>query len=81
MTTTTQDPTTVVGSDPVHRVEADLLQEFSESVGPDAIQVVFLRARSQLLREVPPDALPEFFHRLARERLLTAKAKNATDHD
>ena len=54
----------------VHQVAAHLVAEFDGAMPPDMIEHVVLAARRDLDGEVHPEALPEFLHRLAWQRLV-----------
>jgi len=54
----------------VHQVAAHLVAEFDGAMPPDVVERVVLAARRDLDGEVPPEALAEFLHRLAWQRLV-----------
>ena len=54
----------------IDRVAPELMAEFGERLSPDLVAYIVLGARNDLGRDVPPEALPEFTHRLARQRLV-----------
>ena len=56
----------------ITRVRADLVREFGGVASPATVSEVVSAARRDLASEVPAEALDEFLHRLAHQRLLTA---------
>ena len=65
-------PAHPVPEERITRVRADLVREFGGVASPDTVSAVVSAARRDLGSEVPPEALDEFLHRLAHQRLLTA---------
>ena len=53
----------------IDRVAPELMAEFGGRLSADLVAYIVLGARKDLGRDVPPEALPEFTHRLARQRL------------
>lgn len=51
-------------------VHSALTREFSDVASPDTVSDVVLAARRDLDSEVPLEAMDEFLHRLAHQRLL-----------
>ena len=74
-------PATMLGRSDirVHQVAVHLVAEFDGAMPPDMIEHVVLAARRDLDGEVPPEALPEFLHRLARQRLVDLHAGTPSD--
>ena len=58
------------GDSGVHQVAAHLVAEFDGAMPPDVVEHVVLAARRDLDGEVHPEALAEFLHRLAWQRLV-----------
>ncbi len=54
----------------VHQVTAHMLAEFAGALPAAAVRSVVLTARADLGREVPAEAMDEFLHRLAWQRLV-----------
>lgn len=59
-------------------VELELAVRFSVVLAPDVIRQVVRAARRDLDGEVPPEALAEFLHRLALQRLLDLHREGAS---
>ena len=69
-------PATMLGRSDirVHQVAAHLVAEFDGAMRSEVVERVVLAARRDLDGEVPPEALPEFLHRLAWQRLVDLHA-------
>ncbi len=52
------------------RVAPELMAEFDGKLSAELVTYIVRGARKDLGRDVPPEALPEFTHRLARQRLV-----------
>lgn len=57
-----------------------LMIEFKGSLSIDCVRRVVTNGRRDLVSEVPAEALPEFLHRLARQRLVELRTE-PTDRD
>jgi hypothetical protein len=51
-------------------VAPELMAEFDGKLSAELVAGIVLGARKDLGCDVPPEALPEFTHRLARQRLV-----------
>ena len=54
----------------IDRVAPQSMAEFDGELSAALVAHIVRGARSDLGRDVPPEALPEFTHRLARQRLI-----------
>ena len=54
----------------IDRVAPELMAEFDGKLSAEVVAYIVRGARKDLGRDVPPEALPEFTHRLARQRLV-----------
>lgn len=54
----------------IDRVAPQLIAEFDGKLSAELVAGIVRGARKDLGRDVPPEALPEFTHRLARQRLV-----------
>ena len=63
----------------VHQVAAHLVAEFDGALRSEVVERVVLAARRDLDREVPPEALAQFLHRLAWQRLVDLHAGTASN--
>lgn len=54
----------------IDRVAPQLMAEFDGKLSAELVERVVSGARNDLGRNVPTEALPEFTHRLARQRLV-----------
>jgi hypothetical protein len=57
-----------------------LIAEFDGIVPANRIRDVVMIGRRDLTGEVPPEALPEFLHRLAHQRLTNLRADGRVEH-
>ena len=60
----------------IDHVADDLAAVFDDALTPETIRQVAVQARRELEREVPPEALPEFTHRLAWRRLVDLREES-----
>jgi len=54
----------------IDRVAPELMAEFDGKLSAELVAHIVLGACKDLGHDVPPEALPEFTHRLARQRLV-----------
>jgi len=57
-----------------------LMTEFDGILPAPPVRDVVLMGRRDLVGEVPPEALPEFLHRLARQRLTDLRVDGRVEH-
>jgi hypothetical protein len=59
----------------IHRVAPQLIAEFDGVLSAELVDCIVRAAQRDLGRDVPPEALPEFTHRLARQRLVDRQSR------
>lgn len=64
----------------IDHVPDDLAAAFDGTLPPETVRRVALHARRDLEREVPPEALAEFTHRLAWQRLTDLRQQAPDRH-